>query len=235
MLENFAFTLYEIFGYLFSGAMGLLGLMLLYWALFVPKVPLGIATFQPGFGTWTVIVVVSYVLGHASQAAGNIFLRSIERRALSMHKDAWMRERSRQSAAELTGVPADHLQPHWIYRILDEYAVQNGKPGDRDMFIYREGFYRGTCISLFFLAATLLVRGTFPGTSIQFTRWLLPVSTVQLLTTAGICAGLALLFLKRYRRFTEYRITRAVLSALVLQKAKPVEPGESKPHPTVES
>jgi hypothetical protein len=219
MLENFAFTLYEIFGYLFSGAMGLLGLMLLYWALFVPKVPLGIATFQPGFGTWTVIVVVSYVLGHASQAAGNIFLRSIER----------------QSAAELTGVPADHLQPHWIYRILDEYAVQNGKPGDRDMFIYREGFYRGTCISLFFLAATLLVRGTFPGTSIQFTRWLLPVSTVQLLTTAGICAGLALLFLKRYRRFTEYRITRAVLSALVLQKAKPVEPGESKPHPTVES
>jgi hypothetical protein len=209
--------------------------MLLYWALFVPEVPLGIATFEPGIGTWTVIVLLSYILGHAAQAAGNLLLRGVEKRALAISKDAWMRERSRQSAADLTGVPAGHLEPRWIYRILDEYAVQTGRPGDRDMFIYREGFYRGTCVSLLFLAATLLVRVAIPGTSIHFVKWLLPVSAAPLLTTAGVSAVLGVLFFQRYQRFTQYRVTRAVLSALVLQKAKPVEPEESKPHPTVES
>jgi hypothetical protein len=235
MLENFAFTLYEIFGYLLPGAVSLVGLMLLYWALFVPEVPLGIATLQPGFGTWTAIVVASYVLGHAAQAAANILLRSVERRALAMHRDAWMREYSQQRAAQLTGIPQDDLEPRWIYRILDEYAVQTGKAGDRDVFIYPEGFYRGTCISLFFLAAALVVRVAFPGTSIQLTRWLLRVSTGQLLTTTGICAGLGFLFLERYRRFTDYRITRAVLCALVLQRTQPKDPEDGKPQSPVES
>jgi hypothetical protein len=218
MLENFAFTLYEIFGYLLPGSVALLGLMLLYWALFVPSVPLEIASFQPGLGTWTVLVVVSYVLGHAVQALGNKLLRRVETSAMAMRSAGWMSGRARQAAAELTGVPAEEIESKWVYRVLDEYTVQAGKPADRDMFIYREGFYRGICIALFFLSAALLVRMAFPGTSVQLSKWLFPVSFWHLLLTAGITGGLGWLFFQRYKRFTEYRVTRAVLAALVIQK-----------------
>jgi uncharacterized membrane protein YjjP (DUF1212 family) len=114
---------------------------------------------------------------------------------------------------------------------LDEYSVQTGKPGDRDTFIYREGFYRGTSIALFVLSAAVLVRVAIPGSSIQFTKWLFCVSIWQGLLTAFIAAALALLFFQRYRRFAEYRVTRAVLAALIIQKLpnKATTSGTSEP------
>jgi hypothetical protein len=92
MFENFTFTLYEIFGYLLPGGVTLVALILLYWALFVPTVPLGIASFQPGLGTWTIILLVSYVLGHGVQAVGNKLLRGIETSALALASTGWMGE-----------------------------------------------------------------------------------------------------------------------------------------------
>ena len=216
MLGNFAFTLYEVFGYLLPGGVALLGFMLLYWAAFVPTLPLRIAAFQPGLGTWATIAVASYVLGHAAQAMGNKLLRNVEKDALAM--GGWLRERALQAAAQLLDVPASQLESRWVYRVLDEYAVQTGQAGDRDMFIYREGFYRATCIALFFLSIALLVRLAVPGTSIQFRMWLFPVSRWQIMATAAIAAWLGWLFFQRYKRFTEYRVTRAALSALVLLK-----------------
>jgi hypothetical protein len=226
VLDNFTFTLYEIFGYLLPGGVTLLGLVLLYWALFVPTVPLGIATFQLGWGTWTLFVVVSYVLGHAVQAAGNQLLRSVETAALAMSSAEWLSEQARSATAELLHVPIEQIAPEWAYRVLDEYSVQAGKPGDRDMFIYREGFYRGTCIALCFLSGALLVRAAFSGTSIRFTKWLFPVSGWQLLLTAAITGGVSWLFFQRYKRFTKYRVTRAVLAALLIRGMPTHPPAE---------
>lgn len=234
MLENFAFTLYEIFGYLLPGGVALLALMLLYWALFVPLVPLGIASFQMSLGAWTLVVVMSYALGHAVQALGNKLLRRIEDAALSTGVDAVINQKGRKLAAELLGIPAEKIEAKWLYRTLDEYAVQNGKPGDRDMFIYREGFYRGTCIALFLLSVALLIRLAFPGASIQFTKWLFAVSSWQLLLTATIAAALGWLFLQRYKRFAAYRVTRAVLAALVIRSKPAIESQSRSPEPPVE-
>jgi hypothetical protein len=222
MLEYFAFTFYEIVGYLLPGGVALLGLMLLYWALFVPSVPLEIASFKPRLGTWTSLLVVSYVLGQAVQAVANKLLIDVATSALAMGKLGWVSECARQAAAELMGIPVEKIESNRVvYMVLDEYTVQAGKPpNDRDMFIYRENhenFYRGTCIALFFLSATLLARMAFPGTSIQFTKWLFPVSRWQLLLTAAITGGIGRLFFQRYKLFTEYSVTRAVLAALVIK------------------
>ncbi len=218
MLEKLTFTLYEVFGYLLPGNVTLVGFMLLYWALFVPRVPLGVVSFQPDLVGWSAIVVTSYLLGHAAQAMGNLTLRKIEESALAMKRASWMSERATQTAAGLLGVPAEKIEPRWVYRALDEYAVQSGQAGDRDMFVYREGFYRATSIALFFLSLTLLIRMVVPGASIQFAKWLFPVSCWQSFTTAVIAGLVGWLFLQRYRRFADYRVTRAVLSALVIQK-----------------
>ncbi len=222
MIGNLTFTLYEIFGYVFPGGIAFLAFAVLFWAFFVPAVPLGIATFQPGLVTWVSVIVASYVLGHASQAVSNIIFHGAEKSALASETGtapSWMRERAQEEAGEILKVKSSQLDPGWVFRTLDEYGLQTGKAGDRDMFVYREGFYRGTAVSLFFLCAALLVRLFSPGASIQFTKGLFRVSCMELLATAIIVGGAAYMFVRRYRRFAEYRITRAILAALVIRKA----------------
>lgn len=219
MLGNLAFTLYEVFGYLLPGGVVLLGILMLFWAFFVPGVPLGFATYQPGLVTWTALVVASYLLGHGVQGVGNVLLTGAEDAVLSPTGTApqWMRLRAAQLARNLLALGWDEIKPGWVVRTLDEYSVQAGEPGDRDMFVYREGFYRGAAIALFFLSIALLVRAWIPGAAIQFTVGLFYISTQEILLTALITSGVGRIFVRRYRRFAEYRITRAVLAALVLE------------------
>lgn len=219
MLDNFTFTLYEIFGYLIPGSVALAGFGLIYWALFMPTMPMDIATFQPGLGTWVVMLGGSYILGHAAQGVGNKLLRGVETAALEMKSSPLIRDTAFRCAAKILATDAKDLEARWVYRVLDEYSVQAGQPGDRDMFIYREGFYRGLCIALSFLAITLIVRATFPGTSIKFAHWTHIVSRTELALTTLFLVGLAALFLQRYRRYAEYRVTRAALAALVLTQS----------------
>ena len=137
MLDNFAFTLYEIFGYLFPGGLALLGISLLFWAVFVPRLPLGIATFQPGLVTWTAVVFTAYLLGHAVQAIGNLLLKGAEDDALGVNGTLpeEIRKRAAELSAKLLTVNAEKLNPIWIFKTLDEESVQSGKAGDRDIFV----------------------------------------------------------------------------------------------------
>ena len=228
MLSNFAFTLYEIFGYLIPGSLSFGGFVTLYWALFNSHGPMRVASFDPDVGAWAVGLAACYILGHASQAVGNKVLRGVEKKALEMESSPNIRQLAWEAAASLLGLDIKDIKAKWVYRVLDEYAIQNGVAGDRDMFIYREGFYRGTCIALFFVTACLAVRAFIPGTSIVFACWTLDVTWYESTVTLLVSAGVALLFLQRYRRFVEYRVTRAALAALVLMQKTAPERG-SKP------
>lgn len=222
MMGTLSFTLYEVWGYLLPGGMTLLAFVVLYWSCFVPGVPLGIPNFRAGSLTWIAVIMASYVLGHAVQAVGNVFFREVEISVLNSHKGrapTWIRERARQAASEILKVVPDQLEPRWIFRTLDEYALQIGNVGDRDIFVYREGFYRGTALSLFILSVALLVRMFVPGASILFTKGLFYLSFWELLTTVLLVASVGYLFVRRYQRFAEYRVTRAILAALVVQGA----------------
>src|SRR5437660_430759 len=99
MLDNFSFTLYEFLGYLLPGGVSLLGFILIYWAMFVPTVPLGVSTFEPGLVTWTAVIFASYFLGHAAQAIGNLTFQGLERAAIEASVPA-LRERARHAAAK---------------------------------------------------------------------------------------------------------------------------------------
>ncbi len=118
MTGTLAFTLYEVFGYVLPGAVALHGILVLYWAFFVPKVPLGFATYQPGLVTWTALVIASYLLGHAVQGVGNILLKGAEDAALSCSGTApqWMRERAAELASKLMAVGLAEVKPGWIVR-----------------------------------------------------------------------------------------------------------------------
>lgn len=170
-MEKLSFTLYEVFGYLLPGGMVFLAFVLLYWALFVPSFPLGIASFQVGLVTWVSVVMSSYILGHAAQAIANEYFRVVEKKVLDS-QPAWMRERAVQAARELLKVTTSEIDARWIAIAMDEYRVQTGKAGDREIFTYREGFYRGMALALFFLSFAVAVRMFFSGASIRFTKGL---------------------------------------------------------------
>lgn len=235
MLSNFAFTLYEIFGYFIPGGIAFSALATLYWALFNGPGPLRVASFNPQVGTWALLLGACYILGHAAQALGNLVLRNVEERAMEMESSPTVRQSARKAAASILGQGETELKSRWVYRALDEYAVQNGNAGDRDMFIYREGFYRGTCVALFFLAACLAVRVLIPGTSVIFASWTMYVQWYEFAFTIVIIVVIGLLFLQRYRRFAEYRVTRAALAALVLIQKNASDSGSSLAVPKAEA
>jgi hypothetical protein len=230
MLGNFTFTLYEVFGYLLPGSSMFLAFALFYWSLFIPAAPLGLASLKPDLLSWTVVSLTSYVLGHAAQALGNVFFHGIESSLLDIDRGSapqWMRKSAEDSARRILKVVSHKVEPTWTFRALDEYALQNGKSGDRDIFVYREGFYRGTALSLFILSSSFLVRMFIP-VSLVFANGVVHVARSALFLTALITAGVGYLFVRRYRRFAEYRISRAVLAALIVQ-GTPANPSTSKP------
>lgn len=224
MFSKLPFTLYELFGYMLPGSVCLVGFVALYWALFVPSMPLSVATFRPGLGFWTATIIASYLLGHAVQALGNGLLRFVENAALQMNQNEkdkdegieWLRIRGREAASEITGIPLKELNAKSVHRVLDEVVVQKGRTGDREMLTYREGFYRGTCIAFFFVAITFVVRLCITGTSIQLSKWLYIVPRWQQTVVAGTVALLGWAYFERYVRFTKHRVIRAAVSALVI-------------------
>jgi hypothetical protein len=222
-LATFSFTLYEVFGYLLPGAVALCGFVIIYWSCFVHSIPLRIAAFQSGLLTWVAVTLVSYLLGHAAQAIGNMCFEGVEVSLLDLGRGSaptWFRNRAQQDATQVLGLSSgEELHPKWVFRVLDEFAMQTGKEGDRDIFVYREGFYRGTALSLFFLSAALLLRTFVPGTSLLFGAQPFSVSWPELLVTAIATGAIGYLFVRRYRRFAENRVTRAVLAALIARSA----------------
>lgn len=235
VLGNVAFTLYEIVGYFVPGGIAFVACLIFYWTIFAPKTPLGIAAFRPAALPALAIALGCYVLGHAVQAIGNKWFRSVEKAILDSEKGsapAWLRECARQIAIRVVGAgPNQHFEPSWLFRVLDEYGLQYCKSGDRDVFVYREGFYRGVSISLFFLSAAVLIRLAVPGAALSLSQGLFRISFLQLLVTFTLVGLLACLLRTRYRRFAEYRVTRAVLSAAVVQcgKAGGTAPEEKPP------
>ena len=243
MLGNFAFTLYELFGYFVPGCVALLGLVITYWSLFVPYVPLNFATYSPGSVTWIAGAFFAYLLGHALQGLTNPFWKQIEYDVLfpNGNTTAWLGTRAVELASKISAT-SDEFTPiderwriekqikvadakkinasraRWVFRVLDEYNLQFGKPGDRDVFVYREGFYRATSIGLFLLDLSLLVRTLVPGASIAFSKGVFYISNTQLLLSAVLIAGMARILVQRFRRFADYRVSHTVLSALALDK-----------------
>src|SRR5262249_8786381 len=150
MLQNVTFTLYEIFGYLLPGSIALLGLTLLYWAFVLPTPPTGAPTPQVGIGIWVAAAVASYVLGHAVQAIGNKIWPG---RGATVFEDEpalnWTLDKARAVLGALLKIDEAVLKgqakeenakkDEWVIQTADEYLIQNGKPGDREMYVYREG------------------------------------------------------------------------------------------------
>jgi uncharacterized integral membrane protein len=117
----------------------------------------------------------------------------------------------------ITGIPSDQLKPYQLYQLCDEFVAHHGKTGEREVYIYREGFHHESIVAFVVLALTLVVRAVRPNAALNLGETTYPLSVwmlVFLIVTAVIGSWLTF---KRYFRFGDYRVTQAVLRFLAIR------------------
>ncbi len=223
MIENIRVTLYDIFGFFVPGTVLLGAILVALWAIYLPGLPLG----SLDMTTWTSVLfaILAYVAGHLCQAIGNQLQRlssSSEQRTLEGRGDGALPESmvdaARQKAADLVGVRPDTLTSRWLFRICNTAIAQRGDYGDRDVYIYREGFYRGLAVAFLALGASLVLRAVTPGAALDITGAVRPVGWPVWLFLAALSLGASWLMFKRFQRFADYSVTHAVVSFLTLRE-----------------
>ena len=222
MLKDIEVTLYDIFGYLLPGLTSLAGIAILFWAICYPGTPLRVP--ETLSANWWAVVIPAYIVGHLTQAVANMVekhLPQIEDRVLSErwagHLPGALVSAARSKVGRIAGMPPEQIDSDLLYRICDEVVLQSGVTADRDLYIYREGFYRGLAVSFLLLLVSLVVRALAPGASLSISGSLHPVTKGALSFGALLSLiGIVLCYV-RYRRFGGYRATQAVLGFLVIE------------------
>ena len=160
LFKELQITLYDIFGYFLPGAVIVAAFLVLFWTLFWPTFPLRIPVTLPFF-PGACIALVAYLAGHMGQAVGNFLeklptvKKTLEAKLPVSHEFA---ELVRDAVSARFGEKARSLNPKELWDLCDQALLFGGSPGEREIFVYREGFYRGCCVAFSFLALTLLPR-----------------------------------------------------------------------------
>lgn len=222
LFRTIEFTLYELLGYMVPGAIFTFALLVGGWALFFPGTR--IPNLLPEGAAWWGVILITYVSGHVVQALCNI----VERRLLTpieasefSKMPGYLQSAVISRLGLLFGADLDprSIASEWVFKVCDHIVLQKGVCSDRDIWVYREGYYRGGFLSLGLLAVSVLIAALRTGELLRTSRgdlhvpWLLWVSLIVLLGTSSW------LFFNRYRRFGGYRVRGAVLGFLALEEA----------------
>jgi hypothetical protein len=119
---------------------------------------------------------------------------------------------------KLTSSKQEIISPHWLFRIADEVIGQCGQTGDREIFMTRVGFYRGSLVALVVLCLSLFIRALIPVTYIMTTGESFQIPSLAFtFTLVLLIIGIIFLYY-RYRKFVDYRVTNAIICFLVLKQ-----------------
>jgi hypothetical protein len=188
---------------------------------------------------WTILIVLAYACGHLAQALGNlIFSRLEDSEELLLGSKSKKRlpstiiSAAERKISDLANIDASTLDPALLYAICDEAIAWHGDPGDRDVYIYRQGFYRGMSVALAVLAAAILLRSGLAATGepVRVSGVAEPLSWPLLIVLSIGLVGSSALYCSRFKRFGRYRVRHAVLGVVVMQVGtrEPREEGGSE-------
>jgi uncharacterized protein YegP (UPF0339 family) len=210
-LSGFTFTLYDLFGYLTPGVIGLTGIGLFFWAVLDPGLkPDG----DLKAVVWAALFLIAYLLGHVLQAIS----RYIPGLKYSPEGSWWTDStvgpfrpviEEKLSAKKLLPAGANQRQ---TYRMCDVVVTQKAATSEHELFTYREGFYRGVSVGLILLAIGLFARLLKGPATITLdkdhtaTRWMLFFYFAAALVAAY-------LYFVRFERFSRLKAWTVLLGA----------------------
>jgi hypothetical protein len=217
-MEKLSFTLYEFFGYFLPGNIGVAALAILFWALFLPMVPIPIQKFELNTLWYFGLAVISYYVGHVLQGISRSLFKNPDESVLAQQTSILplVKRAQEQLASRLGLAQTETPGAAMTVRLCDEVAIQHGQLGDRDVFVYREGFYRGSVASFILLDLALIVRTIVPGAALRLPAEVFSVSRWQLLFVAVIVTCSIFLLRQRYKHFAALRAVRGVLAYVSL-------------------
>jgi|SRR5207302_5944388 hypothetical protein len=221
VFKDFQFTLYDIFGYLLPGAAILLAAILFFWTFFWPTSSLTLPSTLPVL-TSTSLLFGAYLAGHVGQALGNLLEKLSKARGkldTELPLSPEMAKLFIQEVVTRFGEQARQLKANELFHLCDQTLVHNCSPGEREIFTYREGFYRGNAVALSFVTLALVARlvsapalVVLLGRGFELHRG--PLAFAAVLTSVGAC-----LCYSRFLRFAKHRYTSCLLRFLAFSKS----------------
>lgn len=220
-MKELQVSLYEVFGYLIPGLVASCASLIVYWTFFI-SVPFTWGSYDGGL--WWLALLVVYLVGHLVQSLANIILvrRSNISLVLEPGSSSSMPEQVLDEARKLAksliwpSFTAD-LTPSSLYELCDAYVQQKGVCDSREIYLYREGFYRGLSTATALLAVAILLRIFCAKSEVFFGEFHHALSRPELGFLAIASAGSSWLFFRRFRRFGRYLVTHGIYTALVLR------------------
>ncbi|RPD43761.1 hypothetical protein DNI29_23155 [Hymenobacter sediminis] len=225
-------SLYDIFGYFLPGLVATAGLRLLLWVIVYPTKQLSITPFAEPT-VLLAVAVIAYLVGHLLHAIGNEIRVTRSPSTVPTPKPTgWRRifARSQVSATALAladqriegcfGTAFLALSPEEKAELLDEARVLHERVNEREVYIYREGFYRGMTVAcvIVFIALLVSLRAAALTLTTEKAAYAALRSERLILTLLVGCS--AFLFWKRMLRFAYYKTSRALMLWLATSKPK---------------
>jgi len=217
-MEKLSFTLYEIFGYFLPGVVSVLALAMLFWAIFLPAAAIPVHSIELSKLWYFGLIVVSYYAGHVLQGVSRSLFQNPDDVVLARAKNdlSIIKRAQEQLAAHLGMTDKETPSSSATARLCDEVAVQHGQLGDRDVFVYREGFYRGSFAAFLLLLVALIVRTIVSGAALRLPAEIYVITRGQLFFVM-VVVGASILFLwQRYKHFAALRVMHGILAFVSL-------------------
>ena len=231
MFKELQITLYDIFGYLLPGSIILIAVVILFWSLFWPSAPLALIADVPTLAI-TGLVFSAYLAGHLGQGIGNFIekLPSVKRKIeTDLPLSAELSQLLRDAVAARFGERARSLNPKDLALLCDQALICAGSPGEREIFVYREGFYRGNCVALALLGLTLMLRLVCSPAVIYVADARIEIHRSQLALAAVIAAFGTWLSFLRYLRFGRHKNAACLARFLALATTPSKEKEKQSP------
>jgi hypothetical protein len=208
VFKDIQITLYDIFGYLLPGSVVGVALIVGFWAVLWPFSPLIVPMKLPALQV-TFLLLAAYLSGHLAQAMSNIVEKwsdASKKLDEQIPLSPELEKALRASAGKHLGAAAAHLSAKELYLLCDQSLVHNGSVGEREIFIYREGFYRGNSVALAFLTLALCVRLFHSPAMIRMGQHVIELHRNHVALALAFTALGAWLAYRRYLRFRKYKV-----------------------------
>ena len=218
VIKDIQVTLYEIFGYLFPGAIVLFALAIGFAGIFWPNECLALDANLSNFEI-VLLLFSSYLIGHITQGLANYLeILPAVRKSLKEHSllSPDLLSLLKTSLSKRYGLANANIPIREIYDLCDQTLLHHSSLGEREIFIYREGFYRGCTVALAVLAIALFPWDIRSSGCVSFHADIIRFSRCQMLPfTFMIIAGAYFTF-ERYKRFQKLKIKTCLLRFLSL-------------------
>ena len=205
-ISNINVTLYDIFGYLMPGIVATGSLGLFTWASFASSHPLR----EPVLSgeEWFALFVIAYFLGHLVQAIGELAFWRMKDETFALTAGEKALGETRMQEIQKRAKIAGHETSLFTY--CDTYLAQQGKTSDREIYQYREGFYRGLTIAILPALVAILVELARGSASVRNGGSVYTIGTGPLVFALVLVLATVGLSFWRYRRFARYRVLDAL-------------------------